>query len=129
MKDKQLASIIEARGASEGHYPAYWPVMSKQVKALAGWCCERCGVRNNEDGPDGTMLCQRCHLRIQARVDFYNDILDGTHSLWLARHIKGYNVEMMLVGGPMLTLNKITERSYENEWPAPKPRFWPKVSP
>ena len=149
MKDKQLASIIEARGASEGHYPAYWPVMSKQVKALAGWCCERCGVRNNEDGPDGTMLtvhhldgnkwncewwnlaalCQRCHLRIQARVDFYNDILDGTHSLWLARHIKGYNVEMMLVGGSTLTLNKITERSYENEWPAPKPRFWPKVSP
>lgn len=136
MKDKQLSSIIEEKRTKEGAYPDYWPLMSKQVKALAHWCCERCGVRNNEDAPDGTMLtvhhldgnkqncewwnlaalCQRCHLRIQSRVDFYRETLDGVHSLWLARHIKGYNVDAMLFGLTPLTLNKITIRSYEKEW-------------
>ena len=88
MKDKQLASIIEQKRTDDGEYPDYWPLLSKQVKAIAGWCCERCGVRNNEDEPDGTMLtvhhldgdksncewwnlaalCQRCHLRVQNRI-------------------------------------------------------------
>ena len=36
MKDKQLASIIEEKKTKEGHYPDFWPLMSKQVKALAG---------------------------------------------------------------------------------------------
>lgn len=136
MKDKQLASVIEEKRTKQGDYPSYWPLMSKQVKAIEGWCCERCGVRNNEDSPDGTMLtvhhldgnkmncewwnlaalCQRCHLRIQSRVDFYRETLDGVHSLWLARHIKGYNVEALLFGLTPLTLNKITERSYAKEW-------------
>ncbi len=132
----RLAEIIEKRGAASGKYPPTWVDVARRIKELARWCCERCGVRNNEDSPDGTMLtvhhldgnkwnieswnlaalCQRCHLRIQARVDFYRDTLDGVHALWLARHIKGYNVEAWLQDRSSLSLNKITQRSYEREW-------------
>lgn len=146
MKDAQLASIIEEKRTLEGKYPPYWPIMSKQVKALAGWCCERCGVRNNEDSPDGTMLtvhhldgdkwncewwnlsalCQQCHLRIQSRVDFTKPYYrwdweamkpEAVHSLWLARHIKGYNVWALLNDAPLLPLDRIEERDYSKEWP------------
>ena len=77
-----LAYEIEKRRAKAGDYPEDWPLIATRVKALVGWCCERCGVRNNEESPDGTMLtvhhldgnkwncelwnlaalCQRCHL-------------------------------------------------------------------
>ncbi len=142
-----LAYEIEKRRARQGYYPSDWPIIATRVKALAGWCCERCGVRNNEEEPDGTMLtvhhldghkfncelwnlaalCQRCHLRIQNRIrDFYSipyvfnenmeiEIL-WTHSAWMARHVKGYNVWAMLNGKPQIPLEKIVERSYEKEW-------------
>jgi len=126
--------------------------MSKQVKALAGWCCERCGVRNNEDEPDGTMLtvhhldgnkwncewwnlaalCQQCHLRIQSRVVFKRPYYrwnwetmkpEAVHSLWLARHVKGYNAWLLTLAPPdalnleLLPLDRIEERDYSREWP------------
>ena len=147
MKDKQLSSIIEEKGTKEGDYPPYWPLMSKQVKALAKWCCERCGVRNNEDAPDGTMLtvhhldgnkmncewwnlaalCQRCHLRIQKTVVFFRvpEIYDWetntyspitTYSLWMARHIKDFNVFAWLTDKARIPLERITERDYSDEW-------------
>jgi 5-methylcytosine-specific restriction endonuclease McrA len=145
MKDKQLASIIEEKRTKQGDYPPYWPLMSKQVKALAGWCCERCGVRNNEEAPDGTMLtvhhldgnkwncewwnlaalCQRCHLRVQSRVVFRDPYFrwnwdkmkgEAIHSRWLARHIKGFNVWAGLEGIPPLPLDRVEERDYSREW-------------
>ena len=93
MKDKQLSSIIERRGEKSGQYPKNWVEIARTVKTLAGWCCERCGVGNNEDAPNGDMLtvhhlegnhgdkfnielwnlaalCQRCHLRVQNKIKF-----------------------------------------------------------
>ena len=115
MKDKQLSSIIEEKRTKEGAYPDYWPLMSKQVKALAHWCCERCGVRNNEDAPDGTMLtvhhldgnkqncewwnlaalCQRCHLKVQTRVN--PDIpYFLEHSEWAKPYVAGFYAKKYL---------------------------------
>ena len=147
MKDKQLSSIIEEKRTKEGDYPSYWPLMSKQVKALAKWQCERCGAPNNEDSPDGKMLtvhhldgnkmncewwnlaalCQRCHLRIQKKLVFFQvpEVYDWetntysaitTHSLWMARHIKSFNVFAWLTDIKPIPLENITERSYEKEW-------------
>ena len=63
------------------------------------------------------VLCQRCHLRIQARVEFYRDSLDGVHSYWMAKHVKGYNVDAQMFELTPLKLERITIRSYEKEWP------------
>lgn len=140
-----LAYEIEKKRAAEGDYPPDWPIIATRIKALAHWCCERCGVRHNEEEPDGTMLtvhhldgnkwnceewnlaalCQRCHLRIQARVEFYRPYFRfdwseleyfAVHSLWLARHIKSYNVWAMLNDKPTLPLDKVEERDYSKEW-------------
>ena len=143
MKDRQLASVIERRKAGKEGYPSDWPIIAARIKALAKWCCERCGMRNNEDAPDGTMLtvhhldgiksnveewnlaalCQRCHLHIQRKVHFYRvpKIFDWvrlkyypltTHSLWMARHIKSYNVWARLNGKREIPLKRIIERTY-----------------
>lgn len=140
MTQNAMATAIEKKRAAKGDYPEDWPIIAARVKALAGWLCERCGVRddNNPDGqPDGTMLtvhhldedkhncelwnlaalCQQCHLRIQARVDFYRDTLDGIHSLWMSRHVKGYNAQALMEGKPLLLLNKVIVRNYDKEWP------------
>lgn len=145
MKDKQLASIMEKERTEKGDYPSYWPIMSKQVKALVGWCCERCGIRNNEDEPDGTMLtvhhldgnkwncewwnltalCQRCHLRVQSIVIFREPYYrwnwetmkaEAVHSRWMARHIKGFNVEASLQGMQPIPLDGIEERDHSRDW-------------
>ena len=146
MKDKQLASVLERRGSETGEYPPDWPEIARRTKELASGCCERCGVRNNEDEPDGTMLtvhhlsgekwlceqwnlaalCQQCHLRVQARVVFYRPYFrfdwrtlkhEAVHSEWLARHIKGYNVWAMLNDKPTIPLDRIESRDYSKEWP------------
>ncbi len=70
---------------SELSYPVDWEVIAWNVKSEAGWACEHCGREHNvRDGYcltvhhlDGrppnclytnlVALCQRCHLRIQAR--------------------------------------------------------------
>lgn len=61
-------------------------------------------------------LCQRCHLRIQARVDFYQDSLTGVHSEWMAAHVVAYNEWAMRNGSHLLRLTETRVRSYENEW-------------
>jgi len=117
----RLAEIREKEGAKSGRYPESWPDVARKIKELNYWKCERCGVRNNEDFPDGTMLtvhhldgnkfnleywnlaalCQRCHLRVQARVTWlplpYVFTKDGQieilqdHNYWMSKHIKDYN--------------------------------------
>jgi hypothetical protein len=145
-----LAYEIEKRRAERGDYPPDWPIIATRVKALAGWRCERCHVPHNEDKPDGTMLtvhhldgnkwncedwnlaalCQRCHLRVQAKVVFYRvpEIYDWesntyrpltTHTLWMARHIKSYNAWAFMEDRPQIPISRIVERDYDREWPRP----------
>jgi hypothetical protein len=135
----KLAEQKEIEGAKSGEYPPDWPLIATRVKALAGWRCERCGASHEKDGPNGFVLtvhhltgekwlceewnlaalCQRCHLRIQARVDFYHDTLDGVHSQWMARHVKGYNVWAWLNDRPLLSLTEVRARDYSKEWKIP----------
>lgn len=145
MGEPNLAYEIEKRGAARGDYPPDWPIIATRIKALAGWCCERCGVSHNDLGkPDGTMLtvhhldgnkqnceawnlaalCQQCHLRIQARVEFYKpyfrwdwtrEEFEAVHSLWLARHIKSYNA--WAPDQRQIPLERIEARDYSREWP------------
>jgi hypothetical protein len=81
------------------------------VKDAANWRCERCD--HPHDPPAGycltvhhldmfkpncagwnlAALCQRCHLRIQGRVDFMQQYL-FPHSPWMARHVQAFKEAM-----------------------------------
>jgi len=70
-------------------YPDDWPQIARNVKATAGWRCEKCGHPDSyEEGYSLTVhhkdgdttnnsrenliaLCQRCHLRRQSRLRLY----------------------------------------------------------
>ena len=143
----RLAEIKEKEGVKSGRYPPEWVDVARKIKEMNNWKCERCGVRNNEDEPDGTMLtvhhldgnkfnleywnlaalCQRCHLRVQARVDFLHiplvwdwvmnrGSLLSTHSYWMSKHIKDYNLWAWLNDKPRMPLEKIIDRDYSREW-------------
>ena len=73
-----------------------WKVISDQIKVEAGWCCERCGQKNETPGKTLTVhhwdgdgnnnnrtnlvaLCQTCHLgRMQAQFKKAK----GMHEFW-----------------------------------------------
>jgi uncharacterized CHY-type Zn-finger protein len=136
-----LATIIERKGAKSKEYPADWDIIALRIKEIAKWRCERChadfdpglnisrkgngfvltvhhldGNKKNCQQYNLAALCQRCHLRIQARVEFLRDTLDGIHSYWMSRHVKGYNVEARLYGKRELTLTEVREKDYSDEW-------------
>lgn len=94
-------------------YPPDWPAIAKQVKDEACWKCERCG--HAHDTPAGYMLtvhhldgvkahsglpefrwnlaalCQRCHLKIQVKVNMEQGILwPELVSEWFRPHLDGY---------------------------------------
>lgn len=93
---------------STGHYPADWPEIARRVKDDADWRCVRCGHRH--DTESGYMLtvhhldldksncrwwnviplCQRCHLRIQGRVDLARPWVMLPHSAWFKPYVAGY---------------------------------------
>jgi 5-methylcytosine-specific restriction endonuclease McrA len=72
-------------------YPTEWPAIAETVKELAGWKCTCCHVPNDDNAATGdhltvhhrdgnplncapenlVALCQRCHLRSQARLIKY----------------------------------------------------------
>ena len=70
-----------------GEYPIDWEMIAWNVKAEAGWHCEHCGHVNDKtthhvltvhhlngrksdcEYENLVALCQRCHLRIQAKYD------------------------------------------------------------
>ena len=132
----ELAQRIEQKKSLMGEYPPDWPLIARRVKTLANWICERCGKVHELDGENGFVLtvhhldgnkwnlelwnlaalCQRCHLRIQHRVDWYRHTLDHVHSLWMARHIKNYNVWAWLNDKPQIPIAQIVEKDYSKEW-------------
>ena len=128
-----MAATIEKAQAAQGRYPAEWPAVAWLVKTMANWRCERCGASHGPipnvltvhhlDGVKANLqhwnlaaLCQRCHLRIQSRVRFYQD-WPFDHSPWMARHVNDYNEWADRNAHPPLTLTGVDlTRSYEAEW-------------
>lgn len=90
-----------------GDYPADWPEIARRIKEAAGGRCERCGhVHDPAAGYTLTVhhltmdksncadwnlaaLCQRCHLRIQGKVDFEQAYM-LPHSAWMQSHVDGF---------------------------------------
>lgn len=90
-----------------GEYPPDWQQIARSVKEAAGWRCVRCG--HPHDTPAGymlgvhhldgdksncrwwnlTALCQRCHLRIQAKVIMGRGWF-LPHSEWFRPYVAGY---------------------------------------
>ena len=91
-------------------YPENWPNIAARIKGIAGWRCVRC--KHPHDAATGHVLtvhhldgnkancadwnlaalCQRCHLKIQARVKldqgFFESVLPV--SPWFKPHLEGY---------------------------------------
>ena len=92
---------------SSGKYPDNWPEIAKAIKDAADWCCIRCGHAHEvESGYVLTVhhldlnksncywwnlvaLCQRCHLRIQAKVVMIQPWM-FEHSEWFKPYVAGY---------------------------------------
>lgn len=92
---------------SKADYPPDWPQIAAEVKADAGNACIRC--EHPHDPPAGytltvhhldlnpannrwwnlAALCQRCHLRIQAKVVMNRPWL-FEHSDWFKPYVAGY---------------------------------------
>lgn len=87
-------------------YPPDWDEIARRVKTKALYACVRCGhVHNVETGYvltvhhlDGdkancewwnlAALCQRCHLKIQARVRM-NQMYMFDHAEWMRPFVEG----------------------------------------
>jgi len=88
-------------------YPPDWPEIACDIKDAADWKCERCGHAhdpaagytltvhhldmNKANCADWNLaaLCQRCHLRIQGKVDFEQQYM-LPHSEWMRPHVDGF---------------------------------------
>ena len=93
-----------------GDYPADWVAIASRVKDAAGWQCVR--YRHpHAPGKDGdwhcltvhhldmdksncvdwnmAALCQRCHLSVQARVDFTQGYM-FEHTEWMKPYVDGF---------------------------------------
>jgi hypothetical protein len=88
-------------------YPANWEEVSTEIKEQAGWRCEACGTENGPipsiltvhhlDGDKQNLqpwnlaaLCQKCHLRTQATIDFHQAVCTGVYPDWLKAHVAAY---------------------------------------
>lgn len=90
-----------------GAYPADWPAIARQVKEDANWHCARCGhahdpatghtltVHHLDNDKSNTQwwnlapLCQKCHLKIQAKVIMHRAWI-LPHSEWFKPYVAGY---------------------------------------
>ena len=86
-------------------YPPNWKEIAIQVKNEAGWKCVRCGISHqpgyiltvhhldlnpsNNEWWNIPALCQRCHLRIQAKVVMERYWM-FEHSDWFKPYVAGY---------------------------------------
>lgn len=87
-------------------YPVNWYEIAFAVKEHAAWACRRCGhIHDAESGHvltvhhlDGDKancawwnlpaLCQRCHLKIQAKVDMSQTYM-FEHAAWFGPYLAG----------------------------------------
>lgn len=92
-----------------GQYPDGWAEFARKLKEAAGWKCIRCGhehdpkagycltvhhVTMNKAEPFENwwaflVLCQRCHLRIQAKV-IMERVWFLPHSEWFKPYVGAY---------------------------------------
>lgn len=90
-----------------GKYPADWPQIADQVRAAAGNVCIRCshphdppagyaltvhhfdGNKSNCEWWNLMALCQRCHLKVQGRVNPWIPYF-LEHSTWAKIYIAGF---------------------------------------
>ncbi len=90
-----------------GTYPENWHEIAWEVKEKANWRCVRCDHphdppnhyvltvhhldmdKTNCEWWNLAALCQRCHLSIQARVDFHQCYM-FTHSAWMLPFVGGF---------------------------------------
>ena len=88
-------------------YPPNWKQIATAVKDAAGWECIRCEhphdpsagytltVHHLDMNPANcewwnlAALCQRCHLRIQGKVDFEQQYM-FEHSAWMRPFVDGF---------------------------------------
>jgi len=93
-----------------GEYSGDWGRLASAAKERAGWKCERCGHGNHAasgyvltvhhlDGDKANnadwnlaALCQRCHLRIQGKVDFAQGYM-FEHTSWMQWHVEGFQAK------------------------------------
>jgi hypothetical protein len=109
-------------------YPPGWPEFARKLKDEAGWACTRCG--RPHDPPAGycltvhhltmakdepfehwwafAVLCQRCHLSVQARVDLDRPWVLLPHSEWFKIHAGGWYAFKYL--GQSLTREEVAAR-------------------
>lgn len=128
-----MAAGIERRATAAGRYPPEWPQVAWLVKALAGWRCERCEAAHGPiprvltvhhlDGDKANLehwnlaaLCQRCHLQVQNRVNFYQ-LWPLPHTRWMARHVADFNEWARRRGQPEMPLAGIVDRDPASYWP------------
>ena len=96
------------RRKGKNAYPVNWSWIAAQLKEKHNWCCERCGKKHepsagftltvhhldrdkaNCEDWNLAVLCQRCHLSIQNRVDF-EQLYMFDHTDWMKPHVEGRN--------------------------------------
>ena len=87
-------------------YPGDWEEIAHSIKDAAEWQCERCKHHHDVDSGhvltvhhlDGdkancrkwnlAALCQRCHLKIQGRVNWRQGYM-FQHAEWMRPHVEG----------------------------------------
>ena len=96
----------------KGEYPPTWTKAFRVAfRAERGNVCERCG--HFDDAPGGyamtihhldndksncedwnlAVLCQRCHLKIQGKVNMFQEYAFD-HTPWMVPHVEGRNRAM-----------------------------------
>ena len=106
---EQLCTSLNSLKKYANEYPDNWDEIALRRKNEENWMCERCdhehapligycitvhhldGDKSNCEDWNLPVLCQRCHLHIQAKVDLYQLMLPGfEHSEWFKKHLDGF---------------------------------------
>ncbi len=105
-------------GPSPVGYPANWGEIAETIKAQAGWRCIRCGhphdvttghvltvhhldgVKENCAWWNLPPLCQRCHLKIQVKVNLAQ-LYMFEHAGWFQPYLDGRRAAMEQAARPV----------------------------